>query len=296
MRPAINRPLLLSLLITGLVCFSFAQSNNQIVIGNDPVVPFRIVGNIYYVGSSDVTSFLITTPKGHILIDSGLPTTVPQIKKNIAALGFRLVDVKIILNSHAHFDHAGGIAELKRLTNARFYASEGDSALLLRGGLDDPNFGDRFPFEPVRPDKLLDDGQKVKLGGTTLTANVTPGHTRGCTTWTTTVMEDKQPLNVLFLCSVSSPDYDLVTNKKYPEIQADFLASFARLKGAKVAVFLASHGGFFDLEGKSNDLRRGKSPNPFIDPQGYREFIEKSEKAFLDKIEAQKKQRNRRSE
>ena len=289
MRPAINRCLLLGLLIAGIVCFSLAQSNNQIVIGNDPVVPFRIVGNIYYVGSSDVTSFLITTPKGHILIDSGLPTTVPQIKKNIAELGFKLTDVKIILNSHAHFDHAGGIAELKRLTNARFYASEGDSALLSRGGLDDPNFGDRFPFEPITPDKLLADGQKVKLGGITLTANVTPGHTPGCTTWTTTVIEDKQPLNVLFLCSVSSPDYDLVTNKKYPQIQADYLASFAKLKQAKVDVFLASHGGFFDLVGKAKELRKGKSPNPFIDPQGYKEFIEKSEKAFLEKVETQKK-------
>lgn len=272
----------------GLFVTQYSQANNQITIGNEPVEPFRIAGNLYYIGTNDVTSYLITTPKGHILVDSGLLETVPQIRKNVATLGFKLEDIKIILNSHAHFDHAGGIAELRRLTKAPFYASEKDSALLMRGGLDDPNYGDKYPFESVKPDKLLTNGEKVKLGGTTLTANITAGHTPGCTTWTTTVKENNKALNVLFLCSVSSPTYDLVTNKKYPTIEADYLASFAWLKKQKVDIFLGSHAGFFDLKDKAAELRNGKSPNPFIEPQGYKDFIDASEKAFLEKLKTQK--------
>lgn len=282
MQPKVKAMIHLICLVLGL----FVAANAQ--IGNDPVEPFRIAGNLYYIGTNDVTSYLIATPKGHILIDSGLPETVPQIKKNIATLGFKLTDVKIILNSHAHFDHAGGIAELRRLTKATFYASEKDSPLLTRGGLDDPNYGDKFPFEAVKPDKLLTNGQKIKLGGTTLTANITAGHTPGCTTWTTTVKENNRSLNVLFVCSVSSPGYDLVTNKKYPTIEADYLASFAWLKKQKVDIFLGSHAGFFDLSDKIVEMKKGKSPNPFIDPEGYKQFIDSSEKAFLDKLKTQK--------
>ncbi|HEX3101633.1 MAG TPA: hypothetical protein VHQ01_07575, partial [Pyrinomonadaceae bacterium] len=135
---------------------------------------------------------------------------------------------------------------------------------------------------------LLSNGEKVKLGGTTLTANVTAGHTPGCTTWTTTLKENNKALNVLFLCSVSSPTYDLVTNKKYPTIEADYLASFAWLKKAKVDIFLGSHAGVFNLKDKAAELRKGKSPNPFIDPEGYKEFIADSEKAFLEKVKAQR--------
>jgi metallo-beta-lactamase class B len=183
------RAIFLFLFIASFTTFSFSQHKAEEPDWNQSVEPFRIAGNIYYVGAYDVTSYLIATPKGHILIDSGLPETVPQIKASIAKLGFKLEDVKIILNSHAHYDHAGGIAELKRLTKATFFTSEKDSALLARGGLDDPNYGDRFPFEPVRADKILKDGQKVKLGGSALKANFTPGHTPGCTTWTASVKE-----------------------------------------------------------------------------------------------------------
>ena len=146
---------------------------------NQPVKPYRVIGNIYYVGASDVSSFLITTPNGHILLDSGFIETVPQIKQNMAQLGFRLEDIKILLNSHAHYDHAGGLAELKRLTGAKLMTSEGDVPLLAAGGKGDPNFGDRFLFEPVKPDRVLRDGDKVELGGVTMIARLTPGHTKG---------------------------------------------------------------------------------------------------------------------
>lgn len=253
---------------------------------NQPVAPFKIAGNIYYVGASDVTSYLITTPKGHILIDSGFPETVQQIKENIAKLGFKLTDIKILLNSHAHYDHAGGLAELKRLTGAKLYVSRPDEILFLNGGLKDPNFGDRFPFESVKPDLLLKDLQKVKLGGTTLIANITSGHTPGCTTWTTTTRENGKGLNVIFVCSTSSPGYKLINNTAYPTIADDYAKTFERLKNMKVDIFLGSHGGIYDLKGKTKRL--GMAVNPFIDPQGYRDYVASSEAAYRKKLEEQK--------
>ena len=278
--------LLILLLAAAHVCL--AQSADDIKLGIAPVEPFRIAGNIYYVGSSDLTSYLIVTKKGNILIDSGMKEMVPQVKANIEKLGFKFGDIKIILNSHAHFDHAAGIAEILRLTGAKFLASERDAPLLERGGLDDPNFADRFPFEPTKPDETFQNGRKIRLGDTELTANITPGHTKGCTTWTTTVEEKGRKLNVIFVCSVSAPGYTLVDNKKYPEIESDYLRSFEWFKNAKVDIFLASHAGFFDLAGKMDQLKKDSGPNPFIDPQGYEEFIDSNEKAFLEKLKSQK--------
>jgi metallo-beta-lactamase class B len=278
--------LLILLLAAAHVCL--AQSADDIKLGIAPVEPFRIAGNIYYVGSSDLTSYLIVTKKGNILIDSGMKEMVPQVKANIEKLGFKFGDIKIILNSHAHFDHAAGIAEILRLTGAKFLASERDAPLLERGGLDDPNFADRFPFEPTKPDETFQNGRKIRLGDTELTANITPGHTKGCTTWTTTVEEKGRKLNAIFVCSVSAPGYTLVDNKKYPEIESDYLRSFEWFKNARVDIFLASHAGFFDLAGKMDQLKKDSGPNPFIDPQGYEEFIDSNEKAFLEKLKSQK--------
>jgi len=283
-----HRAILLFLFVAGLTTFSFSQYTPAVPEWNQPVEPFRIAGNIYYVGVSDITSYLITSPKGHILIDSGFRETVPQIQKNIVKLGFKLEDVKIILNSHAHYDHAGGLAELKRLTGATFYASQKDAEILARGGLDDPNYFDRFPFEPVKADKILKNEEKIKLGGSVLTANLTPGHTPGCTTWTTTVKEANQSLHVMFICSTSAPGYVLVDNKKYPGIEADYLQTFDWLKKQKVDIFLAAHGVIYGLAEKLKKLADGVKPNPFIDPQGYKTYLEESEKAFREKLAEQR--------
>ncbi|HEX6126643.1 MAG TPA: subclass B3 metallo-beta-lactamase [Pyrinomonadaceae bacterium] len=285
-------PIIKQLSVTVYCCLLFSisgigQSNDDIKLGIAPVEPFRIVGNIYYVGSSDLTSYLIVTSKGNILIDGGMKEMVPQVVANISKLGFRLEDTKIILNSHAHFDHAGGIAELRRLTKAKFLASELDAPLLRRGGVDDPNFDNRFPFEPTIPDETFVSGRKVKLGGTELIANVTSGHTKGCTTWTTVANEAGKKLNVIFVCSVSSPGYKLVGNDKYADIENDYLRSFRWFKNAKVDVFLASHAGFFDLESKRKQVGTGKV-NPFVDSRGYREFIESNEETFVEKLRSQK--------
>lgn len=275
----------LVLIFAGIILLSqFALSQTA---GGDPVEPFRIAGNIYYVGSSDVTSYLIVTPKGNILLDTGMKEMVPQVKSSVEKLGFKLSDIKFILNSHAHYDHAGGIAEMRRLTGARFLASEPDTPLLERGGKGDPNYGDKYLFEPTKPDETFRNGKRVSLGGTTLTANITPGHTKGCTTWTTTVRDAGRNLNVIFVCSVSSPGYQLVNNKAYPNIEADYVRSFAWLKNAKVDIFLGSHAGFYDLEGKMKLLKQGAKTNPFIDPQGYKQFIADSEKTFNEKLKSQ---------
>jgi metallo-beta-lactamase class B len=287
----ITRILRLSLAALSCLFFSVvvaAQAGNDIKLGIDPVEPFRIAGNIYYVGSSDLTSYLIVTPKGNILIDAGLKEMVPQVRANVVKLGFKFEEIKLIVNSHAHIDHAGGIAEVRRLTGARFLASELDAPLLERGGKDDPNFGDRFVFESTKPDETFGDGRTVRLGGTELRANITPGHTRGCTTWTTRVRDAGKDLRVMFVCSVSSPGYKLVGNDKYPDIENDYVKSFDWFKRAKVDVFLGSHAGFFDLENKAKRLKTGTGPNPFIDPEGYKRFIENNEKAFVEKLRTQK--------
>jgi metallo-beta-lactamase class B len=247
-----------------------AQADETSRSWNQPVKPYRVIGNIYYVGAAEVTSFLIVTPEGHILLDSGFAETVPQIKQNIARLGFRLQDVKILLNSHAHFDHAGGLAALKELTGAKLMASAADVALLANGGKGDFHFGDRFSYTPVTADRILHDGDRVELGGVTMTAHLTPGHTKGCTTWTMKVREGRRQYDVVFVGSTTIPGYKLVGNSLYPTIASDYARTFRVLKRLPCDVFLASHGSFYSMPEKAELLARGKQPNPFIDRPGYK--------------------------
>jgi imidazolonepropionase-like amidohydrolase/glyoxylase-like metal-dependent hydrolase (beta-lactamase superfamily II) len=235
---------------------------------NQPVEPFRIAGNLYYVGAADVTSYLITTPAGHFLIDGGFVETAPQILANIRHLGFRPEDVRILLNSHAHLDHAGGLEELKRVTGAKLYASRLDAPLLARGGHRDPQFRDRFPFPPVVADRLFDDGETITLGGTKLVARITPGHTPGCTTWTTNIVDGASSYDVAFLCSPSVPSgYVLTTNRRYPDAVADYRRQFEILRSLHPDIWLASHGSFFDLatRRKQHDFVNGATYRPFVD-------------------------------
>jgi metallo-beta-lactamase class B len=270
------RRLLFALLLANSV---FAQSDPTSRSWNQPIEPFRIAGNIYYVGASDITSYLITTPAGHILLDGGFVETAPIILANIKKLGFRIEDVRILLASHAHYDHAGGLAELKRLSGAKFHASRGDLPLFARGGLDDPQFGNRFPFPPVHADRVVEDGSKVTLGGTTMTARITPGHTPGCTTWTMRVREKGKMLDVVFVGSPSIPNsYRLKGNPRYPNAIADYRKQYDILLSLRPDVFLASHGNFFELEEK----RKGEKS--FIDPEGYVRVIKRFEEDFKKRV------------
>jgi metallo-beta-lactamase class B len=268
------------------------QTKEQLEAWNTPVAPFRIIGNVYYVGASDVTSFLIVTPAGDIVLDGGLEQTAPQIEANIQTLGFKVNDVKILLNSHAHFDHAGGLAELKKATGAKLVGMDFDTALLAHGGHGDFFFGDAYPFPPVAPDRTVHDGDTVSLGGTTLTAHLTPGHTRGCTTWTMTANDAGKNYNVVFVCSATVLDgYELVDRPgkpaSYPGIAADYEKSFQVWKSLPCDVFLGSHGQFFNLTEKREALKNGAKENPFIDPKGFEEYVTRKDIDFQAELNRQ---------
>lgn len=237
---------------------------------NQPVEPFRIAGNIYYVGASDITSYLITSPQGHFLLDGGFEETAPMIRANIERLGFKVSDVKYLLSSHAHYDHAGGLAELKRVTGATFVSSRGDAPQHARGGLGDPQFGDRFSYPPIRADAFIGDNGTLTLGGVTMTAHITAGHTPGCTTWTTNAGKQQ----AIFVCSASVPTgYQLAGNAKYPGIVADYRREFATLRALHPDIFLGAHGNFFHLREKIKTRK-------FVDPEGYRQFVAEAEEHF----------------
>ncbi len=254
---------------------------------NEPVEPFRIAGNLYYVGAREVTSYLVATPIGHVVIDSGFAETVPQVLANIRTLGFRPEDVEWLLISHPHYDHAGGIADLRGATGARIAVSAADAEQAARGGVGDFAFGDRFPYRPFTADRLLRDGDTVALGGSVLTANVTPGHTRGCTSWTMDVVEGGKPLHVVFVCSVTAPGYQLAKNDAYPSIVDDYRQTFRRLGAMPADVFLAAHGSFFGLVEKRAALCRNPERNPFVDPEGYRDHVERLRQQFEQRLREQ---------
>jgi metallo-beta-lactamase class B len=255
---------------------------------NQPVKPFRIIGNIYYVGASEVSSFLITTPNGHILLDSGFAETIPLIVDGIKQLGFKIEDVKILINSHAHYDHAAGLAQLKRLTGARLLLSEPDAATVANGGKGDFQWGDMLTYEPATADRILQDKDRVELGGVTMIARLTPGHTKGCTTWLMKITEDGRTYDVVFVGSTTAPGYKLVDNPKYPNIASDYEYTFRLLRSLPCDVFLGPHGSFFNLKEKAERLARGEKPNPFIEAKSYRDFLDRTEKDFLELLAKQK--------
>ena len=253
------------------------------------VEPVRIVGNIYYVGTADLGAYLIAGDEGLILLDAPMEENTELVLSNIRKLGFDPEHIEVLLNSHAHFDHGGGLAEMKRVTGAKLHMSAPDAELAKRGGRDDFAFGDSFPYAPVAPDAIIEDKQTIHLGKLAMTAHITPGHTKGCTTWTTTVAEEGAMQDVVFLCSVSAPGYQLVDNEKYPEIMDDYRQSFARLDKLDADVFLANHGSMFGLTEKLAKVREGAA-NPFIDESAMDEFLDRAWKALQKQKEKQEKE------
>ena len=247
---------------------------------NRPVAPFRISDDIYYVGASDVTSFLIVTDAGLIVTDGGFAETAPQILTNIKTLGFDPKNVKILLNSHAHFDHDGGLAALKEATGARFLASRGDAPVLESGGEpDSANAGPLHRITPIKPDGYLTDGEKLMLGHTSLTIHLTPGHTRGCTSWAMMTHIGGKPEQVLFICSLSIlPNYSLVKNPTYPAIAKDYAHSIALLRSLPCDLMLDAHGSFFQLTEKRAAL--ATNPAAFVDPVGCKAYLDHAEAAY----------------
>jgi len=266
---------------------AFAQSGweQQIAEWNQPVAPFRILGNIYYVGTAGISAYLVTSPKGHILIDGALAVSAPQIAANIEKLGFKLTDVKILLINHAHFDHSGGLAELKRLTGARLLASAGDKPGLEAGKLD---YRPDLPSaKPVAVDGVLADGEQINLGGNMLTVHLTPGHTKGCTSWTMQVPSGGDRLNILFACSLSVADQPLTPGHGYDAAVSDFRATFAKLKAMQADVFLSFHPSQFDFAEKRAKLEAGDA-EAFVDTGELRRRVEAAEAAFDAELAKQK--------
>jgi metallo-beta-lactamase class B len=261
-----------------------------------PQKPFRIAGNLYYVGSRDLAAYLVVTPAGNILINANLETSPPQIRASVETLGFRWADTKILLNSHGHFDHAGGSAEVIRETGAKFMVMDGDVSLIESGGKTD---FDRLPqFPPAHVDRVLHDGDTVKLGGTVLTAHKTPGHTQGCTTWAMQVHDSKGDSNATYNVVIVGgmtvlDDYRLVATAgkpaSYPGIAEDFAHGFAVLRALPCDIFLGAHGGYFDMREKL-----GKVPTEgvkaWVDPEGYQAAVQEAQEKFERRLAEQRTQ------
>jgi metallo-beta-lactamase class B len=254
-----------------------------------PFPPHRVIGNIYYVGTKGLASYLITTPQGSILINSSLESSVPLIRASVEKLGFRFQDVKILLISHAHFDHCAGSFLVKELTGAKYMVMQQDVAEVESGGKQDFQYG-KTPdtlFKPVKVDRVLHDGDQVTLGDAALTARLTPGHTKGCTTWT---MKTRDGGKVYDVVIVGSPNvnagYKLVNNALYPQIADDYARMFRVLKSLPCDVFLGAHGNYYGLEEKFARMSKGRA-NPFIDPEGYKRYVDEREKTFRSELEKQ---------
>jgi len=255
-----------------------------------PFEPRKIIGNVYYVGSNLISSFLIVTPAGNIVLDTGPIEMLPQVTANLEKLGFKPGGVKLLLNSHAHFDHCGGFAEFRRRTGAEVVASKLDGELMARGGKGDFFWGDELAYTPVKPDRTVADGERVELGGVSLTAHSTPGHTKGCTSWSMRVNEDGKDYDVLFLCGLTTSLYKLTNNEQYPDIVEDERGTLQKLRGMHADVMLASHGFYFDLAGKAARQKPG-APNPFVDPAELGRHVAEMEKDFEQALQEQEKQR-----
>ncbi len=253
---------------------------------NTPHAPYHIAGNIYAVGTQGIGVYLITTPQGHILLDSSTDEGSEHVEANIKALGFKLSDIKYLIETHAHFDHIGGMARLKRDTGAIFIAAEGDRHALESGRHDIDNIYGGWSFPPVKVDRLIADGGMLRLSDTTLTAHLTPGHTHGDTTWTMDINDKGVVRHVLFYGSTTVAGNVLVGNTSYPTIVTDYRLSFKRLRALKADILLANHPEFANLETKYKTQLRGKA-NAFVDPKALPKLVAKSEADFDAELKRQ---------
>ncbi len=246
---------------------------------NSAFPPHHIIGNVYFVGTQDYASFLITSDQGHILINPDFDDSVPLIQKSVEQLGFKFQDIKILLISHAHGDHCAGLSRAKELSGAQVMVMDRDADVIERGG------AGRGGFPAVKVSRVLHDRDEVKLGPNTLVAVLTPGHTKGCTTWTLKTQDGGKTYNVVIVGSAGVNDaHYLVNNANYPDVIEDYQRTFRVLKSLPCDVFLASHGGFYGLHEKYPKLAAGGS-NPFIDPDGYKAHVKLMEQAFYYKLD-----------
>ena len=255
---------------------------------NQPFPPFRIIGNIHYVGTNNLACYIISTKAGLILLDTAMQESVPIVRANVEALGFKLKDIKIMLSSHAHFDHVAGHADMKAATGAKVYATKADAEILASGGK--KGFHPLTPYyKPVKVDKILKDGATVRLGEVAMTAHMTPGHTEGNTAWTMQVEDNGKKYNVVFTSSMSiNPGVRMIKNPTWAGVADAYAKSFQTLKSLSCDVFLGPHAPFFAMEAKVQKMKAGAATNPFIDAQGYRDFLAGLEKAYNNQVQRER--------
>jgi metallo-beta-lactamase class B len=261
---------------------------------SQPEEAFRLIGNIYYVGAKNIASYLITTPQGHILVDTGTTEMTSVIKANVEKLGFKLSDIKIMLSSHAHFDHIGGHAAMKKLTGAKVMAITQDAAA-LEAGKDLSPLGDEG-WTPVKVDRVLKDGDTVKLGGTTMRAVWGPGHTPGCTVWTTAVTDAGKNYNVaIFGCGGPNGGVKLVGNQKFPTLVADTTATFRKLKMLRPDIYVSGHPQML-FAGKIERMNNDERPHPLLDPgaQAWTKMLNDAQAAFEKRVSEERAQSSSR--
>jgi metallo-beta-lactamase class B len=280
----VSRIFILVLAAAGSV---FAQANPD---WTEPFPPFRIAGNLYYVGSKGLANYLVTTPQGNMLINSDLEANVPLIEASTEKLGFKFKDTKILLISHAHWDHDAGSAMIKEMTGAAYMVMDADVPVVESGGKSDFAYGNSPTslYRPTKVDRVLHDGDEVRLGGTVLVAHLTPGHTKGCTTWTMQVTDRGKTYNVVIVGSPNvNPGYKLVGNTSYPKIAEDYERMWRVLKSLPCDIFLGAHGSYFGLEEKYPLMKEG-SAIPLVDPSGYKNYIAQKEQDFRTELARQK--------
>jgi metallo-beta-lactamase class B len=284
---------IISLVLILCSTISISAQKNPFTTSNpswvQPFPSFKIAGNLYYVGSQDLAAYLIVTPQGNILINSNLESSPPQIKKAIESLGFKYTDTKILLISHGHFDHCAGSAQIRHETGAKYEVMAEDVPVVESGGRNDFHYArDKSMWFPkTTVDRTLHDGDSVTLGGATLTAHLTAGHTRGATTWTLDEKNNRRTLHVVIVGSPNvNPGYKLVNNKAYPQIAADYRHQFEVLKKLPCDIFLGAHGGYFGLHEKYERFKNGDK-NAFIDPAGYKTYIADRQQAFESELHRQ---------
>jgi metallo-beta-lactamase class B len=252
--------------------------------GQQPAEPFRITGNLYYVGANDIAAFLITGPEGHVVIDGGYPSTASMIMASIAKLGFDIKDVKVLLNSEPHPDHAGGLTVLQQVSGAKLWASDASADAIAAGG-DEPDtvlpvrallWMGLVGYPAARVDHRFKDGETIRVGPIALTAYITGGHSRGCTSWSFPVRDGDRVFNVVSVCDLGIPGMI-----RYPEQGADLERSFRVLRSLPADIWVTNHARKWGRYRKFVARGSAKNPvDPFIDPEGYRAFIDKAEADF----------------
>jgi metallo-beta-lactamase class B len=275
--------------VLGIAALSGSAAAQADPAWTQPYPPFHIAGNLYYVGSKGLANYLITTPQGHILINSDLEPNVPMIRASVEQLGFKFSDIKILLISHAHWDHDAGSAMIKQMTGAKYMVMDTDVPVVESGGTSDFQYGNVKDalYPSTKVDRVLHDGDEVKLGNAVLVAHLTPGHTKGCTTWTMKVKEGDKTYDVVIVGSPNvNAGYKLVGNSLYPQIAADFERTFRVLKSLPCDIFLGAHGNYFGMEAKYARLKEGIAM-PFVDSEGYKTYVSERETAFRNALAKQ---------